>query len=486
MTTSLRDPGGNVCLIDERVIRIVNPDGLADLRAFLSSDVSNRFFQSQKLVSTHFLNEKATAQLLEHREIRRIFEKSPGASLIEHERVQFPSFPYEWPAEMLHVAGALTLEFAEQLLDEGLGIKDASPYNVLFQGPNPVFIDLLSFEPRQPNDPTWLPLAQFVRTFLLPLLVNKEFGLGLSQVLTTHRDGIEPEEVFSLLTTTQKFSRKFLSLVSMPVWLARGSKQNESRIYRKRTVGDPDKATFILKQVLRNARRHLTKVAPKSDRTSTWSSYMEHNNYSEDYFPLKQSFVRDVMEKYQPGRVLDVGCNTGHFSAIAAKSGASVVAIDYDAVVVGQVWQRANSENLDILPLVVNLARPTPAIGWRNSECPSFLDRARGSFEGVLMLGVIHHLLVSERIPLDEIMSLAADLTNDLLVVEFVAPQDPMFRKITRGRDHLFTDLTQEVFEQTSRKHFEIVRCERLDQTDRWLYLMKKRGTLIECFEMQQ
>jgi SAM-dependent methyltransferase len=485
MTTSLRDPGGNVCLIDERVIRIVNPYGMADLRVFLNSDASSRFFQSQKLVSTHFLNEKATAQLLEHREIRRIYEKSPGASLIEHERVEFPSFPYEWPAEMLHAAATLTLEFAEQLLDEGLGLKDASPYNVLFQGPDPVFIDLLSFEPRQAADPTWLPLAQFVRTFLLPLLVNKEFGLSISQLLTTHRDGIEPEEVFSLLSATQKFSRKFLSLVSMPVWLAKGS-EKKSSIYRKRILSDPAKATFILRQVLRNTRRQLAKVAPASNRTSTWSSYMQQNNYSEDYFPLKQSFVKEVMDQYHPGKVLDVGCNTGHFSAIAARGGAGVVAIDYDPVVVGQVWNRAKTENLDILPLVVNLARPTPSTGWRNSECPSFLDRARGSFEGVLMLGVIHHLLVSERIPLDEIMALAADLTNDLLVIEFVAPEDPMFCRITRGRDHLFSDLTREVFEKTSRKHFEIVRCERLDQTHRWLYLMKKRGTLIECFEMQQ
>jgi SAM-dependent methyltransferase len=486
MTTSLRDPGGNVCLIDERVIRIVNSEGLADLRAFLSSDASNRFFQSQKLVSTRFLNDSATAQLLEHREIRRIYEQSPGASLVEHERVEFPSFPYEWPAEMLHAAASLTLEFADQLLDEGLGLKDASPYNVLFQGPDPVFIDLLSFEPRQAGDPTWLPLAQFVRTFLLPLLVNKQFGISLSQLLTTHRDGIEPEDVFALLNPAQKFSPKFLGLVSLPVWLAKNERRAASSIYRKRTLNDPAKATFILRQVIRNARRQLTKVAPRSNRTSTWSSYMQQNNYSEDYFPLKQAFVKDVMQQFKPGRVLDVGCNTGHFSAIAAKHGAGVVAIDYDPVVVGQVWNRASVEKLDILPLVVNLARPTPSIGWRNSECPSFLDRARGSFEAVFMLGVIHHLLVSERIPLDEIMSLAADLTNDLLVIEFVAPEDAMFRRITRGRDNLFVDLTRESFERTTRKHFEIVRCERLDQTHRWLYLMKKRGTLIECFEMQQ
>src|SRR5258708_5922572 len=178
------------------------------------------------------------------------------------------------------------------------------------------------------------------------------------------------------------------------------------------------------------------------------------------------------MHEQQPRTVLDVGCNTGHFSYLAARHGASVVAIDYDAVVVGAVWRQAHKENLDILPLVVNLARPTPAIGWRNGECASFLERAHGRFETVLMLGVIHHLMVSERIPLAEIVSLAAELTTAALVIEFVAPDDPMFRRIARGRDHLFSDLTKESFESACATHFEIVRCERLDVTSRWLYLM--------------
>ena len=213
---------------------------------------------------------------------------------------------------------------------------------------------------------------------------------------------------------------------------------------------------------------------------------MDKNNYSQDYFPLKQAFVSEVMGEQRPRKVLDVGCNTGHFSVIAARGGARVVAIDYDPVVVGEVWRRANADNLDILPLVVNLARPTPSIGWRNAECRSFLERARGQFDAVFMLGVIHHLLVGERIPLSEIIALAAELTTDALVIEFVAPADPMFRRITRGRDHLFTKLTKELFEETCTRHFDLVRCERLDQTNRWLYLMKKKEALIECFEMQQ
>jgi SAM-dependent methyltransferase len=485
MSMSLRDPGGHVCLVDDRVIRIVNRDGLSDLLAFLKSDTSSRLFESQQLVNTRFLDDTATDNLLVHEEVRRAVHNSNGATLLEHERVEFPSFPYEWPAEMLHAAAKLTLDLAEQLLDEGLGLKDASPYNVLFQGPRPIFIDLLSFEPRNSGDPTWLPLAQFVRTFLLPLLVNKHFGINLGQILTSHRDGLEPEEVFQLLSPAQRFLPPFLTMVSLPVWLG-GKNHSDSKIYKQRTLNDADKATFILRQVLKNARRKLNQVAPGANRTSVWSNYMENNRYTEDYFPVKQSFVSDVVKESRPRRVLDVGCNTGHFSAIAARGGASVVAIDYDSVVVGEVWRQATAEKLDILPLVVNLARPTPSIGWRNDECPSFLERARGSFDAVFMLGVIHHLLVSERIPLAEIISLASELTTDTLVIEFVAPDDAMFRRITRGRDHLFTNLTKDVFESVSEQHFEIVRCERLDQTSRWLYLMKKKGAVVECFETQQ
>jgi len=484
MATSLRDPNGHVCLVNNRIIRVVNRAGLADLQAFLGSAASAQFLQSEKLVNTQFLDATATNEVLEHEDLRCVYEQSQGATIVEHDRVWFPSFPYEWPAEMLHAAAALTLDFAEQLQEEGLGLKDASPYNVLFRGPRPVFVDLLSFEPRDAGDPTWLPFAQFVRTFLLPLLVNKHFGFSLAELLTTRRDGLEPEEVLRLLRPMQKLLPSFLTLVSIPAWLA--AKAESPKIYRKRKLSNPAKAKFILRRVLQSIRRKLAATAPRAGRTSAWSDYMDQNNYSADYFPLKHAFVSDAMRDEQSKTVLDVGCNTGHFSRVAARAGASVVAIDYDPVVVGEVWRQANADNLDILPLVVNLARPTPGIGWRNAECASFLARARGQFDAVLMLGVIHHLLVSERIPLREIVSLAAELTTNALVIEFVAPDDPMFRRITRGNDDLYTHLTKEFFEETCREHFDIGRSERLDQTSRWLYLMKKKEAVIECFETQQ
>jgi 2-polyprenyl-3-methyl-5-hydroxy-6-metoxy-1,4-benzoquinol methylase len=476
MATSLRDPSGSVLVVDERIIRIIHAKGLPDLNAFLNSSASQSFLNANQIVGTNFLDSGERAHVLENAEARNVFTQSAGATIVEHERVPFQSFPYEWPAEMLHAAATLTLDMADQLLDEGLGLKDASPYNVLYRGPRPVFIDLLSFEQRDPHDPTWLPFAQFVRTFLLPLLVNKYFHIGLDQILTTHRDGIEPEEVTRLCGPIQKLRSPFLTLATIPARLAARHSVDDTTIYQPKPLNDPVKARFILQRVLKSVRRKLAQVAPRSGRNSAWSNYTDHNNYTADYLPVKQAFVEQALAYCRPKKVLDVGCNTGQFSALAAGSGASVVAIDYDPVVVGDLWRRAIAEDLDILPLVVNLARPTPGTGWRNQECAPFLERANSNFDGVFLLAVIHHLLVSERIPLAEIVDLAADLTTDMLVIEYIAPGDPMFRRISRGRDHLFEDLNRDVFETTCRRRFDITRSEQLGDTQRWLYLMEKKG----------
>jgi SAM-dependent methyltransferase len=397
--------------------------------------------------------------------------------LVEHERIPFASFPYEWAPEMLYAAAELTLEMAERLLSASLGIKDATPYNVLYRGPRPVFIDLLSFERRDPGDDTWLPLAQFSRTFLLPLLVNKHFGVRLDEIFLAHRDGLDPEDVIKLLGPLQKMRAPFLTLVTLPARLSNRALAKDTSIYERRTTGNPEKAKFILERVFKGLRRKLENVRPVSV-SSNWSEYMEQNKYSEDYFPIKQEFVEKALAEIRPAKVLDVGCNTGHFSAMAARGGAAVVSIDYDPVVVGRVWSMASSENMDILPLMVNLARPTPSLGWRNMENESFLDRARGTFDAVLMLAVIHHMLVSERIPLPEIMRLAWELTKDLLVVEFVGTLDPMFKRISRGRDHLHLDLTEEYFENVARQYFEIIRAEKLGDTHRRIYMMRRKQSV--------
>lgn len=476
MTVSFRDPAGQLFTVNGRVVRRVHGDAVDDLTAFLASKTAKKFLNLGKIARTDFLDRESAQPLISGQYHAIDSHTDDSMVVVEHDRIPFPSFPYEWPPQMLYAAGFLTLDLAESLAAEGFGLKDATPYNILFRGPDPVFIDLLSFERRDPSDPTWLPYAQFVRTFLLPLLVAKNFGRRLDELLITHRDGLEPEEVYRLASFRKKLRPEFLTLVSLPTWLANRKSAQSETIYRKQTDANPEKAQFVLRGLLKGLRKKLEQVAPAANQHSTWSDYMSQNRYTDDYFPEKEEFVQSALSEWKPRTVLDVGCNTGYFSMLAAKNGASVVAIDYDPVVAGEVWMRARAEGLNILPLVVDFTRPTPALGWRNAECSSFLDRAKGSFEAVLMLAVIHHMLVSERIPLAQVLELASELTTNLVIVEFVAPTDKMFRVLTRGREELHKDLSVKTFEAAAKRFFDIERSRRLGESDRWIYLLRRKG----------
>jgi SAM-dependent methyltransferase len=470
--TSFRDPNGQLLKLRHQILRFVNADGKFALENFLNTTAAGELTGDGCLVKTKFLGETEISGIFNDFELDdEIFEKS---SVVAHETINFPSFPYEWSPQMLYASGVLTLEIAEKILAEGWGLKDATPDNILFRGARPVFVDMLSFERRNPQDSTWLANAQFVRTHLLPLLVNKHLSIPLSQIFLTNRDGLTPENVYQMCSFTRQFAPSFLTLVSLPTWL--GKLKNAPGIYQPQKDSGAEKAAFILKTRFKTLRRKLEKAKPRTAQKSVWSNYAAENMANDAaYVRQKMEIVSGVLSTHQPRRVLDVGSNTGEFSCIAAQKKAFVVSIDRDPAVIDRLWQTAHDKSLNILPLVVDISRPSPGIGWNNHENASFLDRANGFFDAVLMLAVIHHLLVTERVPLDKILQLAAELTTDLLIIEFVAPDDPMFRQIARGRDHLHRDLTNESFQRAAEKYFNILSRQQLSRQTRWLYVLQKK-----------
>ena len=472
---SFRDPAGSVVLIDDRVFRFVNQQGIPELNAFLSSRSARILQESGQIIQSRVMDAGEAGELL--RRVSSRFREVPhGPMVLEHPKIAFPSFPYEWSPEMLHAAATLSIELCRALWDEGMGLKDATPYNVLFEGPNPLFVDLLSFERRDSHEITWLAYGQFVRTFLLPLAMNKLCGTRIDSIFLTRRDGLEPEEVYSQLAWPKKLRPPFLTLATMPAWLGARSQSDDVMAARRR-VASEDKAHFIVGSLLSRTRRLLSRLEPQVESTSKWSAYQECNSYSAEGLRCKQDFVEEALREFRPRRLLDVGANRGLYSEIAAKLGSAVVAIDSDPVVSGRLWRRARSQGLNILPLVVNLARPSPAVGWRCRESPSFLERSQDHFDAVLMLAVVHHLLVTDGIPLDEILQVSAELTRDLLLIEFVPQDDPMFRQLARGREGLHADLTQTTFEEACQKYYRIVRSQPIpiEETKRRLYLLRKR-----------
>ncbi|MFO1524044.1 MAG: SAM-dependent methyltransferase [Kiritimatiellia bacterium] len=406
------------------------------------------------------------------------FRPASGGQVLAHSRVPFASFPHEWAPSQLADAGRLTLEIAQAALEQGWGLKDATPLNVLFDGPRPVFVDVPSFERRDPGDAVWNPYAQFVRTFLLPLLASRIWHLPMADIFLSRRDGLEPEEVYRIAGWWRRLSPGFLTRVSLPVWLSsrKPASGGDQMLYRERHLSNPEQARFVLGAQLRGLARSLAKLSPQPRSGTTWSGYMEEHSYSPAEFREKEEFLEGVLREAPPAWVLDAGANTGHFSALAARAGARVVAVDFDAACVDAIHRRAVRESLDIHALVQNLARPSPAVGWLNQECPSFLDRSRGRFDGVLMLALVHHLLVTERIPLDAIIDLAADWTRDWAVIEYVDPSDPMFRTLARGRDHLHAGLSGEVFANACARRFEIHRTRGIGGGRRTLFWLRNKS----------
>lgn len=464
---SFRDPGGRLYRTKNgRILRVVNENGLYDFEAFMASSVAKNNAVNKQIISS--------TVLIDWSGLEGDIDLTKCSVVVEHERVAFPSFPYEWSPCMLYEAGRLTLDLANSLLPEGLGLKDATPYNILFRGPHPILVDVLSVERRTSCDATWLAYSQFMRMFVLPLLLNKYFRWPLADVFLTRRDGVEPQDVYMVCSWLQRIWSPFLTAVSLPVWLMK-QRQNEVGIYQKKLLGSAEKASFILASQFKSLHRTLDTVTPEV-RQSHWTEYMQgNNNYSAEQSAQKARFVEAVLTEVAPPKVLDVGCNTGYFSMLAARSGASVVAVDYDPAVIDRVWRQACKEKYDILPLVVNLTRPSPAMGWRNAEYSSFIERAKEHFDMVFMLAVIHHMMVTEGIPLPEIIELANDLTNRYLIVEYIDPRDSMFKILTRGREVLYDHITIEYFEDCCQRHFVIRKSYHLQGTERTLYLMEKR-----------
>lgn len=464
---SFRDPDGRLHFTGEEPVRQVYAGSAPLYREILNGPLLAQLIRSGSVVETRTLAVPPAG--LEPQAV-------PGDLFLAHRAVPFASFPAEWPWQMLREAARLTLEIARQGLAHGLGLKDATPYNVLFDGARPVFVDLLSFERRDPCDPVWLAQGQFQRTFLLPLLANRTLRLPLASAFVARRDGMEPEELYRMLGPLARLHPRFLGAVSLPVWLSSRAEASSATMYRPRRLKSAEQARFVLDALFGRLAGGLER-ASQSGRggASRWSDYRRTCSYDEASYREKCALVDEFLVRARPGRVLDIGANTGEFSRLAAARGAGVVALDLDAQVVGTLWEQASREGLDILPLVVDLARPTPAVGWCNAENPSFLERARGRFDAVFMLALVHHLMVTDQIPLGEVLSLAAALTRRHLVLEYVSPDDPQFRRLARGRDALYCHLTREHFEEAAAGLFRIEACHKLGSQGRWLYFLEKR-----------
>jgi ribosomal protein L11 methylase PrmA len=443
---SFRDPGNRVFDAPDAVYRALSADAADDWRALAASKLGG----DPRIVATEEVGDAP----------------EPWAALLRHERIPFVSYPYEWPFATLKRAALLQLDLLLDALGAGLILKDATPYNVQWHGARPVFIDVGSFE-RYREGSVWEGYRQFCELQLYPLMLTAWKGVPFQPWLRGSLDGIAPAEMRNLLSLRDRFRRGVTTHV---VLHARLEQRYAARTREVKT--ELKRAGFRKELIVANARklRALVERLEWQGDSVAWGDYTHTWSYSEDDAARKAEFVREAARAVEPRLVWDLGCNDGTYSKVCAAEGAYVVATDADHAVIDRL---AREENERILPLVVDLADPPPALGWRGAERKHLPQRGKPDL--TLALALIHHLAITRNVPLAELLDWFAALEG-ALVVEFVDPADEMAQRLLAAkREGLHGDYNRDEFERLLAARFDVARSEELAGGRRVLYLAHPR-----------
>lgn len=374
-----------------------------------------------------------------------------GEGVIEHARVPFISYPYEWSFGMLKDAALLQLGLIREALDADMILKDSSAYNIQWRGVHPAFIDIPSFEPLRRGEP-WVGYRQFCELFLYPLMLQAYKGGDYKPLLRGRLDGIPAEEMRKLMSWRDLFRSGVLMHVVAQAALQQrysGSSQNV-----RGTLADAgfDKALIV------NNVEKLTRLVSQLSLTSgktEWSDYDKTHSYDEGEAKRKADFVRKAAATRRWKLAWDLGCNTGAFSRIAAEHADYVVSMDGDWMAIEHFYQRekAGAASKTILPLVVNLADASPNQGWLGRERKGLAERGRP--ELTLCLALVHHIVISANIPLADFVRWLAELGTSV-VIEFVGRDDEMVQALLANREDQYDDYQPENFRDLVARHFDI------------------------------
>jgi len=427
-TSSFRDPSGYVFTREGILYRRVNPYYEEDYAHLMNSGLYSELVDKGLLISHE--------------------ETEYG---LKPELVDFISYPYEWSFSMLKDAALTTLKVQKIALGYGMGLKDASAYNIQFPRGKPVLIDTLSFSKYIEGAP-WIAYRQFCQFFLNPLALMAYKDVRLGQLLRVYIDGIPSDLTAKLLPVRTYFRPALLGHIHAHS-LGRGIKVKIPKMSKFRLL--------VLINHLESTIKGL-KWKPKGG----WSKYPEVSSYSEDSFNHKKELVASYLDEIKPKKIWDLGANLGEFSLLAPK-GSQVISFDKDPACTELNYLSRNGT----LPLLLDLTNPSPDIGWNNSERKSLIKR--GPADTVLALALIHHLAITNNLSLDSIANFLVGICHQL-IVEFIPKEDSQVQRLLATREDIFSDYTEESFKEEFSRYFKLLDSSSIRDTSRSLYLMER------------
>ena len=451
ISSSFRDPSGFLFSRDGQIYRQINKSYQADYDYLISSGLYQKLIDKQLLIPHQEVDVNPLIQDTVYK-------------VIQPERIEFISYPYEWCFSQLQDAALNTLRVQSIALEHGMSLKDSSSYNIQFQNGKPLLIDTLSFEIYKEGQP-WIAYRQFCQHFLAPLSLMAYKDFRLNQLLRDYIDGLPLDLTSRLLPIKTRLI--FPVLMHIHTHAASQKRMAGREIPSK---GQMNRTSFLgLLDSLESGVRKLKWQPVGTD----WSEYYQDINYSEQGFQHKQTLVGEYLDALKPERVWDLGANVGIFSRLASDMGAFTIAFDSDQAAVERNYLKCRQDQeKNLLPLTIDLTNPSPNLGWANRERMTIVER--GSADTILALALIHHLAIGNNVPLDRICEYFRSLGKSL-IIEFVPKDDSQVKRMLSSREDIFLDYNRNTFEHIFSKQFDIRRAERVQDSTRYIYLMVGR-----------
>jgi len=454
LASSFRDPSGFLFRHEGVLYRQVNAAYREHYDALMASGLYEELVKAGLLVP--------------HCEVGLEMARTDAAyKVIQPELVPFISYPYEWCFSQLQDAALATLAVQKRAFARGLVLKDASAYNIQFLRGRPVLVDTLSFEVYREGSP-WVAYRQFCQHFLAPLALMAYRDVRLSQLLRVAIDGVPLDLASRLLPGRTLLRFPLLSHVHLHARFQTRYAGSRDRRVKERKMG-----RLAFRGLVDSLESGVRRLRWRAGGTE-WADYYQDTNYTPAGLEHKRRLVGEFLDAIRPKTVWDLGANTAVFSRLAAERGALAVAFDVDPACVQRAYLDCRRrKEARILPLLLDLTNPSPALGWANEEREALLQR--GPADAVLALALIHHLAISNNVPLDRLAAFFARAGRHL-VIEFVPKTDSQVQRLLVVREDIFAGYTQEAFEAAFGRLFVLERAERIQDSERTLYLMRRRA----------
>ena len=450
---SFRDPAGKIFYHNDKVYRLVTNTGLERIEFLKKNDLLEKCQKNEYLIQSRVLNNDEVKNIgLSEKEI-----------IIEHSKIPYISYPYEWSFSQLKTAALHHLDFNLFLLNENAMLIDASAYNIQFIGSKPKFIDILSIREYQDGE-YWYAHKQFCENFLNPLILSSLKGVQFNNWFKGNLEGVPTSDLNNILSFFDKFSYNIFVHVYLLNRFDNKYKSQDKKIDINIKKKFPKKNLIAILTQLKN---FISKLEPKKI-TTVWENYSVTNTYEDEEEKLKASIVERFIKDNELPKILDLGCNDGFYSKIAINDKKNyVVGMDFDPISIDRAYNFFNKKQENFLPLIFDATNPSANIGWNESERKSFKNRA--SFDGLLALAFEHHLAIAKNIPLESVLQWLISIAPKGLI-EFVPKNDTTIKKMLHFKGDIFPEYSEENFEKKILNFAKIVRVDQVTKEGRKIY----------------